>query len=140
MNSTEAKEFLASRIVEEAKLEDVEFSEVEQKMLFYSESHPSLPDMDSVLLEFRENYNMIPYELVVSNLICNAFRRDRKDPVLLERWKEARISLRAEDHYIKVMLKRGLAAATRTRDLLIYIAVGLSVVIGLVLFVALRHR
>ena len=138
MNSAEAKEFLASRIVEEAKLEQVEFSEVERKMLFYSESHPSLPDMDSVLLEFNENYNMIPYELVVSNLICNAFRRDRNDPILSERWKEARGSLRAEDHYIKVMLKRGVAAVTRTRDLLIYIAVGLLVVIGLVLFVALR--
>ena len=94
--------------------------------------------MDSVLLEFGENYNMISYELVVSNLICNAFRQDRKDPVLSERWKEARRSLREEDHYIKVMLKRGLAAATRARDLLIYIAVGLLAVIGLVLFVAFR--
>jgi hypothetical protein len=96
-------------------------------MLFYSEAHPSLPDMDTVLIEFNETYNMFPYEGVVSSLICNAYRRDRKNPVLTQQWEDARRSLRGEDHYIKVMLKHGLAMATRKRDLSIYIAVGLCV-------------
>lgn len=139
MNSSEAKEFLASRIVEQARLENVEFSELERKMLFYSEAHPSLPDMETVLVEFDQNYNMMPYEKLVSSMICNAFRLDRKDPALSQQWQDARKTLRWEDHYINVMLKRGLAAATRTRDLLIYVAVGVLAVLAIVVFVAVRR-
>lgn len=62
MNSDDAKQFLVFRIVDQALLEGVEFSELERKMLFYSEAHPSLPDMDTVLIEFNETYNMFPYE------------------------------------------------------------------------------
>jgi hypothetical protein len=136
MNSDDAKQFLVSRIVDQALLEGVEFSELERKMLFYSETHPSLPDMDTVLIEFNQTYNMFPYEGLVSSLIGNVYRRDRKDPALVQQWKDARSTLRREDHYINVMLKRGLAMATRKRDLLIYIAIGIAVVFALLGFIA----
>jgi hypothetical protein len=139
MNSLAAKQFIASRIVDQAMREGVPFSEVERKMLFFSESHPSLLDMDRVQIEFDEKYNMVPYERVVSLLICNAYRRDRKEPQVAQLWADARTSLRGEDHYLKVMLKRGLSAANHTRDLLIYVAVGISVVLVLLAVVAFRH-
>ncbi len=139
MNSTEAKEFLASRIVGQAQREGVEFSDLERKMLFYSESHPSLPDMDTVLVEFNQAYNMFPYETVVSSLICGAYRQDRNDPALARQWRDARSTLRWEDHYINVMLKRGLASANRKRDLLVYIAVGIAVVIVILGIVIWSH-
>jgi hypothetical protein len=128
MNAMEAKEFIASRIVDQARLEEVEFSELERKMLFYSEAHPSLPDMDKVVSEFDQTVNMPPYEKVVSSLISNAYRRDRKNTMLSQRWNEAEKALRWEDHYINVMLKRRLTSANRRRDFLIYIAVGIAVV------------
>jgi hypothetical protein len=128
MNPMEAKEFLATRIMNQALLENIPFSEVERKMLFFSEVRPSLPDMYEVLVEFNETYNMFPYERTVSSLLCNAFRRDREDPALAQQWKDSARSLRGEDHYIKVMLKQGLGMATRKRDLLISIAVGVAVV------------
>ena len=139
MNSVEAKQFIASRIDDQAVREGVPFSEVERKMLFFSETHPSLPDMDQVLLEFNETYNMFPYERVVSSLICNAYRRDRKEPEFAQKWADARTSLRGGDHYIKVMLNRGLAAANRTRDFLIYVAIGILVVFTLLAVIALSH-
>jgi hypothetical protein len=139
MNSSEAKQFLALRIVDQALLEGVEFSELERKMLFYSEAHPSLPDMDEVIIEFDQTYNMFAYEGVVSSLICNAYRRDRKDPALAQQWDNARKGLRREDHYIKVMLKRGLTMATRKRDLLIYVAVGIAVVFVVLGAIAWSH-
>ena len=139
MNPIEAKQFIASRIVDQAAQEGVPFSEVERKMLFFSESHPTLPDMDQVLIEFNETYNMFPYERVVSSLICNAYRRDRKEPEFAQKWADARTSLRGEDHYNKVMLNRGLAAANRTRDFLIYVAIGILVVFTLLAVIALSH-
>jgi hypothetical protein len=139
MNAMEAKEFVASRIVDQALLEGVLFSEVERKMLFFSEAHPSLPDMYEVLTEFNETYNMFPYERTVSSLICNAFRRDREDVALAQRWEDAKKSLRREDHYINVMLKQGLASANRKRDFLIYIGIGIAVVLVIVGAVAWGH-
>lgn len=139
MDPMEAKEFLASRIVDQALLEGVPFSEIERRMLFFSETHASLPDMYEVLNEFNETYNMFPYERTVSSLICNAFRRDREDAALAQRWEDAKKSLRRQDHYINVMLKQGLASANRKRDLLIYIGIGLAVVIVIVGVIAWSH-
>jgi hypothetical protein len=139
MDPMEAKEFLASRIVDQALLEDVPFSEIERRMLFFSETHPSLPDMYEVLNEFNETYNMFPYERTVSSLICNAFRRDREDAALTQRWEDAKKNLRGEDHYINVMLNQGLASANRKRDLLIYIGIGLAVVFVIVGVIAWSH-
>jgi hypothetical protein len=106
MDPMEAKEFLASRIVNQALLEGVSFSEIERRMLFFSETHPSLPDMYEVLNEFNESYNMFPYERTVSSLICNALRRDREDAALAQRWEDAKKSLRREDHYINLIACR----------------------------------
>jgi hypothetical protein len=139
MVSMEAKEFLASRIVDQALLEGIPFSEIERKMLFFSEAHPSLPDMYEVLNEFNQTYNMFPYERTVSTLICNAFRRDREDAALAQQWEDARKSLRWEDHYINVMLKQGLTSANRKRDLLIYIGIGIAVVFVIVGAIAWSH-
>ena len=129
LNSNEAKEFLASRIVDQARRDGVAFSELERKILFYSEAHASLPDMEAAITEFDQMYNMIPYERVVSSLICNAYRRDRKDPALSQQWKDANTSLQWEDHYINVMLQRGMASVTRKRDFVIYVAIGIIVVL-----------
>lgn len=42
MDSVRAKQFLISRVLEEADLEKVHLSEVEKKMLYFTEVHPSL--------------------------------------------------------------------------------------------------
>jgi hypothetical protein len=62
-----------------------------------------------------------------------------KEPEFAQKWADARTSLRGEDHYIKVMLNRGLAAANRTRDFLIYVAIGILVVFTLLAVIALSH-
>jgi hypothetical protein len=41
----EAKEFLISRIVEEAQRENIPLSEIERKMLYFTESGWTLPDI-----------------------------------------------------------------------------------------------
>jgi len=51
-NEREAKEFLVSRIVEEARRENVPLSDVERKMLYFSETNWTLPDIASVSAAF----------------------------------------------------------------------------------------
>jgi hypothetical protein len=140
MNSLDAKQFLVSRIADQAQLEDIPFSEIERKMLFFSEAHASLPDMENVTAEFDQTYNMFDYEQKVSSLLCNVYKRDRRDSLLAQQWRDAIRTLRWQDHYIKIMLKRGLASANRKRDFLIYIAIGGIVVLILLATVAFLNH
>ena len=53
----EAKEFLVSRIVAEAQREGVPLSEIERKMLYFSETGWTLPDMMEVDEAFDRDYD-----------------------------------------------------------------------------------
>ena len=55
MDSAAAKQFLISKVVEEAEFEQVPLSEVEKKMLYFTEVHPSLPDIYDVNAEFERS-------------------------------------------------------------------------------------
>ena len=52
-SARDAKEFLTARIVEEAKRENISLSEVERKMLYFSETHWTLPDIALVSEKFE---------------------------------------------------------------------------------------
>ena len=65
----EAKEFLVSRIVLEAQRENVLLSEVERKMLYFTESGWTLPDMPAVSEDFDRDYDQSKYEKKIAKLI-----------------------------------------------------------------------
>jgi hypothetical protein len=130
MTPTEAKEFLVSRVIEQARLEKAPLSELEAKMLGFSEAHPSGPDMYDIAAQFEESYDTVEYETKITLLLRNACRLDEKtsaDNIL--KWKNARRALRWEDHYIKVMASPAIRYAHRGRDFLIYVGIGLAAVI-----------
>ena len=77
MDSAAAKEFLISRVIEEARADGVTLSEVERKMLYFTEVHPSLPDIYDVNEQFERNYDRDEYEAKISRLLKNARDRDR---------------------------------------------------------------
>ena len=115
-NAREAKEFLVSRIAEEAQREGVPLSEVERKMLYFTENYWTLPDMMEVNEAFDRDYDAAEYEKKIAQLVRHARARTRKEnPKELEDWKDAIGILSKEDHYILVMLGK---AAFRFRILL----------------------
>jgi hypothetical protein len=104
MDSTTAKEFLISKVVHQAELEHVPLSEVERKMLYFTEVHPTLPDIYEVNAEFERRYDADEYEAKVVGLLKNARARDSRDSQALKRqWGDALNALKGEDHYILVM-------------------------------------
>jgi len=104
-SSMEAKEFLVSRIVEEASRQQVRLSELERKMLYFSEAFPTLPDMVEVNEKFEAEYDGEKYEEKIKMLSKTAFHRDQKEsPEMVPLWREAVKALNKEDHYILVML------------------------------------
>src|ERR1700680_1806378 len=107
-SARDAKEFLVSNIAEEAQREGVPLSEVERKMLYFSETDWTLPDIASVSEAFDREYNHEEYEKKISQLVRKARVRTRKEnPQELEDWKDAIGILSKEDHYILVMLGEG---------------------------------
>src|SRR5690348_17002384 len=105
MDSVAAKQFLISRVVEEAEFEHKSLSEIEKKMLYFTEVHPSLPDIYEVNEEFERDYDSDEYEKKITALLKSARDRDPKQsPVQEQQWKDAIDSLKNEDHYILVMV------------------------------------
>jgi hypothetical protein len=77
MDSTAAKQFLISKVLEESDLEHVSLSDVERKMLNFTEVGPSLPDIYEVNAEFKLTYETDEYESKIASLLKSARDRDR---------------------------------------------------------------
>lgn len=104
-NAREAEEFLISRIVAEAQRENVPLSEIERKMLYFSETAWTLPDIMEVNAEFDRQYDQTKYEKKIAHLIGNETKRLRKEnPEDFASWISAARKLKKEDHYMSVMI------------------------------------
>jgi hypothetical protein len=115
-SAREAKEFLVSRIVEEAQREGVPLSEVERKMLYFTETGWTLPNILDVSDEFDRDYDQDEYEKKIASLIKNAVKQKRKsNPVDYASWQDAIGLLNTEDHYILAMVQRAGLAIPSTR-------------------------
>lgn len=105
LSAREAKEFLVSRIVEEARRENVPLSEIERKMLYFSETFWTLPDIMDVNDQFEREYDDREYEEKIAELIRNAHKHDLSEAGDWgDLWSDASGTLAKEDHYILVMV------------------------------------
>ena len=104
-DSMQAKRFLVSRIVEEARRQNEPLADVEEQMLYFSETSPTLPNMMQIAERFENEVDSEKYEAKIFRLANNARSHDRQQcPENTPLWKEAIKLLRKEDHYIMVML------------------------------------
>jgi hypothetical protein len=102
-----AKEFLVEKIVAEAEHESVPLSEVEWKMLYFSETGWTLPDMAEVNEKFDAEYDQCEYEdrarALVNSYLKHADGGERTN------WDEAVKTLREGDHYLLVVIGQSRA-------------------------------
>jgi hypothetical protein len=101
--SRDAKEFLISKIVAESQYENIPLSEIERKMLYFSETAWTLPDINEVSHAFDRDYDQEEYEKKIGALIRTAKAR-KSGPYDLQAWKEAVRTIRQEDHYLIVLI------------------------------------
>ena len=138
-NARQAKEFLISKIVAEAQRENVSLSDVERKMLYFSESGWSLPDILEVNDEFESEYDRNKYERKIAKLIQNADKHTRKEsPEEYKLWWSAIRRLRKEDHYILVMVQ--IAGIRPPGDLLRLFSTALAFISCIWFFTFVRIR
>ncbi|HEX5482083.1 MAG TPA: hypothetical protein VFZ08_05600 [Terriglobia bacterium] len=127
-NALEAKNFFITKISEEAVREGHALSDLELKMLWFTETgSDSRPESLDTAAEFSEKYDDDEYEKKVSHLLRKAYRRDLElagDTNVREikkTYQAARNALAKEDHYVMIMSDcirkwfRGLAGAVSHR-------------------------
>jgi len=101
----EALDFLVGRIAVEAKREDVPLSDIERKILYFSETGWTLPDMAAVSATFDQNYDQGEYEQKVARLIAKiSAEHHGHNKEEEEKWDAAALKLSEGDHYIQVLL------------------------------------
>ena len=106
MDTKQAKDFLVQQAAEQAALENVSLSDLEKRMMYFTETDPASCenpiDLDA---EFEEQHDTEEYELKISRLLDRAHGRlKQEDPQELRNWQEALQALRKGDHYILVLL------------------------------------
>jgi hypothetical protein len=100
----DAKEFLVGAIVQEASRSGRPLTEVERKMLYFSESGWTLPDIGAVAEAFDQHFDTKKYERKVAGLARSA--RQHAGKAGAAAWSEAVKRLEAGDHYLFVMVRR----------------------------------
>lgn len=101
----EAKEYLAARIVEEAKHGGTPLTEVERKMLYFTESGWTLPDMMAVNEEFERDYDDDEYEQKIGGLAAKIQARDAAESERDQpKWDDAVVKLSEGCHYLLILI------------------------------------
>lgn len=108
MNSREAKDFLVQQAAQQAALDNVPFSDLERRMMYFTESGDCPEDPTELNHAFEAQYKMDEYEAKVSKLLHRAYRPiSKEDAEAAREWNDAIRILREGDHYILVLWEQG---------------------------------
>lgn len=104
MKVREAKDFLVTQTAEQAALERVPLSDLEKRMMYFTESGYVPEDPIKLNEEFEAQYSTAKYEKKISSLMHHAYTRVHKEGgPALQTWDEAIRRLKRGDHYLLVM-------------------------------------
>jgi hypothetical protein len=104
MQDLEAKDFLVQQTAEQAALEHVPLSDLEKRMMYFTESGEMREDAIKLNDEFEAEYDSDEYEAKISKLLRHARARIKKEnPARASQWKDAIRQLSKGDHYILVL-------------------------------------
>ena len=106
-----SKQFVIDRILEQAKFEGISITDIEIRMLKFTEATSSSKDLEAAE-NFEKDYNDEEYEIEFANLIRHAYERD-KQTGNQEAWDAALARVAGRDLYQNVMIDRsGIRSAS----------------------------
>jgi hypothetical protein len=105
----QAKRFFVERIVAQATFEQLPPSVAEQRMLSWSESDPEYKVDVSLPAQLQAEISDESYEAKIAGLVQRAYDRDAaSDTGAPQQYKNAYSVLKQGDHYVLMMIERGL--------------------------------
>jgi len=78
MRISEAKNFLVQQIAQQAQLEGAPFSDLERRMMYFTETDECPKDSIALNDEFEAKNDSVDYEANISRLLHHAYLRLRK--------------------------------------------------------------
>jgi hypothetical protein len=100
----EAKDFLVQQTAEQAQLEGVPFSDLERRMMYFTEIEEMPEDPIQLNEEFEAEYDSAEYEAKISKLLHHAHARNKKkNPEAARQRNQAIKVLNKGDHYLSVL-------------------------------------
>ncbi len=106
---TEARRFFADKVIERAKIEQVQLSDDERQMLFWSESAPDSIADPALAERLAAEISDADYEAKVVGLLQRSFNHDVVAGAgAKDLWQEAWSVLKQGDHYILVMINQAV--------------------------------
>jgi hypothetical protein len=141
MKTKQAKDFLVQQTAEQAVLENIPLSDIEKKMMYFTESDATSCDNPVGLNdEFEAQYDTAEYEAKISGLLHHAFTRLKvEDPNRARDWDQSIRTLRKGDHYILVMWRVKPPSEHPVRDYFKLLGAGLLVAVVIVI-AALKYN
>jgi hypothetical protein len=147
MNGREAKDFLVQQTAQQASIENVPFSDLEKRMMYFTEGDGMTEDPIDLNSAFEAEYDSAEYERKIGGLLAHAHSRLKKEnPQSVRTWNEAVQELRKGDHYLLLLLRdspNDLAAGQKLFGRSFWKILGLSVlllIVALVVFMAMMHN
>jgi hypothetical protein len=105
----QAKRFFVERIVAQATFEQLPLSVAEQRMLSWSESDPEYKVDVSLPAQLQGEISDEAFEAKIAGLLQRAYECDAaSDTGASQRYKDAYAVLKQGDHYVLMMIERGL--------------------------------
>jgi hypothetical protein len=115
MRVREAKDFLIQQTAEQAALENVPLSDVEKRMMYFTETGECPEDPIALNDAFEAECDTTTYEKKISRLMARAYRRIKRDnPEKLRLWNDAFAVLGKGDHYLLLFWRRNAPRMWRT--------------------------
>ena len=139
-----AKQFLVTKVVQEASRSGISLSQAERAMLQFSEEHARLPE--SIIQQFETETTDADFEEKIVSLLKNALKYERGS---ISEYREARQALRQEDHYLGVMVEQAFGGEEAggsdlrlrsPKDVLLLFASGVAVVAFFLLAIWFMER
>jgi hypothetical protein len=111
MRAREAKDFLVAQTAEQAALEGIPLSDLEKRMMYFTETGECPEDPLALNEEFEKEYDTDEYETKVKKLLANAHRRlkEERSPEVAK-WQEGLKALDQTDDYILILCDRSSLA------------------------------
>src|SRR5689334_22008723 len=108
MSDLEAKDFLVQQTAEQAALENVPLSDLEKRMMYFTETGEMRENAIKLNDAFEAENDTEQYETKIAELMHHAYVRiSKENPEAARQWKEAIKQLSKGDHYLLVLHKEG---------------------------------
>lgn len=101
---SKAMDFLVEQTAVQAALDGVTLTDLEKRMMYFTEEPDSAENPIVLNDEFEAEYEMATYEAKMSKLLHRAYARVKKEnPETARTWNESVRILKRGDHYILVL-------------------------------------